>query len=131
MKVASLRAQVALAAVPWLEQVQSGEWRGNCITTADAAKAGWTGALEVHDAQISVPGLADPLELASAHAQIDGARVDLDRVQGAAGQGRLHRRIPLRAGGWRARTACACAPEKWTRPNWKPSCCPPCGAIPD
>jgi hypothetical protein len=49
-------------------------------------KAGWTGTLEVRDAQLAVPGLADPLELASAHAQIDGARVVLDRVTARAGK---------------------------------------------
>jgi hypothetical protein len=86
MKVASLRAQVALAAVPWLEQVQSGEWQGELHYHRDAAKAGWSGALDVHDARLSVPGLADPLELASAHAQINGARVDLDRVKARAGK---------------------------------------------
>ena len=48
--------------------------------------AGWTGSLDVRDAQLAVPGLADPLELASAHAQIDGARVALDRVTARAGK---------------------------------------------
>ncbi len=33
-----------------------------------------------------MPGLADPLQLASAHAQIDGARVVLDRVSAHAGK---------------------------------------------
>lgn len=85
MKVASLHAQVALAAVPWLEQVQAGEWQGQLHYHYDSATAGWTGAVQVRNAQISVPGLADPLELASARAQINGARVDLDRMQGKAG----------------------------------------------
>lgn len=86
MKVASLHAQVALAAVPWLELVQSGEWHGLLHYHGDAAKAGWTGAIEVRDAQLSVPGLADPLLLASARAQINGARVDIDRLQAQAGK---------------------------------------------
>ena len=86
MKVASLHAQVALAAVPWLEQVKSGEWRGQLRYHRDAAKAGWTGALDVQNAELAVPGLADPLELASAHAQINGARVDLDHVKAQAGK---------------------------------------------
>jgi hypothetical protein len=86
MKVASLRAQVALAAVPWLAQVQAGQWQGQLHYHRDALKAAWTGALEVHDAQISVPGLADPLQLAVARAQINGARVELDRVQAQAGK---------------------------------------------
>jgi hypothetical protein len=156
MKVASLRSQVALAAVPWLEQVQSGHWNGqlnyhggavpaglpgssaispaipNAGSPGSAAgsrgtasvgspgssaagsrgvakptppnssaassrgsagaagspgsKAGWSGRLELHDAEIPVPGLADPVQLASAHAQIDGARVVLDRIEAQAGK---------------------------------------------
>jgi hypothetical protein len=95
MDVATLRAQVALAAVPWLEQVQSGEWTGQLhyryqaaapVATAAPSKAGWTGTLDIRDALVAVPGLADPLQLASAHAQIDGARVVLDRVSAHAGK---------------------------------------------
>ena len=43
-------------------------------------------AWKLADAEIHVPGLADPLELASARAQIDGARVVLDRVEAQAGK---------------------------------------------
>jgi hypothetical protein len=86
MKVASLRAQVALAAVPWLEQVRSGQWSGQLHYRMAAAKAGWTGRLQLGDAQIDVPGLADPLEIASARAQIDGARIVLDRLEAQAGK---------------------------------------------
>jgi len=85
MKVASLRAQVALAAVPWLEQVRSGEWSGQLRYHRDAAKSGWTGSLQVDRAEIPVDGLAHPLLIDSAHAQIDGARVTIDRLKGAAG----------------------------------------------
>jgi hypothetical protein len=86
MKVASLRAQVALAAVPWLEQIRSGQWSGQLRYRLAPAKAGWSGHLELSDAQIAVPGLADPLVIASARAQIDGARVVLDRVEAQAGK---------------------------------------------
>src|SRR5208337_171377 len=47
---------------------------------------GWTGRLELGDAQIAVPGLADPLEIASARAQIEGARIVLDRLEAQAGK---------------------------------------------
>jgi hypothetical protein len=86
MKVASLRAQVALAAVPWLEQVRSGQWSGQLHYRATSAKAGWTGRLQLGDAEIAVPGLADPLQIASARAQIDGARIVLDRIEAQAGK---------------------------------------------
>jgi hypothetical protein len=85
MKVASLRAQVALAAVPWLEQVQSGQWSGDLHYHRDPGQAGWTGRLELKGARLDVPGFAHPLQLASARAQIDGARVVLDRLDAAIG----------------------------------------------
>jgi hypothetical protein len=86
MKVASLRAQVALAAVPWFEQVESGQWSGQLRYRREAGKGGWTGNLQVREAQIAVPQLANPLRLGAAHAQIDGARVVLDHIQGQAGK---------------------------------------------
>ena len=85
MKVGSLRAQVALAAVPWLEQVQSGEWSGDLHYHREPAQAGWTGQLQLTGARVAVPGLAHPVELASARAQIDGVRVVLDRLDAATG----------------------------------------------
>jgi len=86
MKVASLRAQVALAAVPWLEQIRSGEWSGELHYHYGSSQTGWTGRLALRDAEIAVPGLADPLLLASARAQIDGARVVLDHMEAQAGK---------------------------------------------
>src|SRR6185369_12029884 len=85
MKVASLRSQVALAAVPWLEQLKSGHWSGelhyhgepappvsqpvsdDSVTPQSAvAAAGWTGRLQLTDAETPLPGLADPVQLATA-----------------------------------------------------------------
>jgi hypothetical protein len=85
MKVESLRAQVALAAVPWLEQLRSGQWSGELRYHYGVDLSGWTGRLAVKGAEISVPGLADPLQLASANAQIEGARVALDHIQAQVG----------------------------------------------
>lgn len=86
MKVSGLRAQVALAAVPWLERVESGQWGGELRYRYDGKVAGWHGDLHVSDAHLTVLGLADPLVLASAHATIDGARVVLDRMDAQAGK---------------------------------------------
>jgi hypothetical protein len=86
MKVSSLRAQVALAAVPWLEQVKTGAWSGQLRYHREPAQAGWTGDLQVKDAKIDIPGLADPLQLDFAHAQIDGAYLALDGMQAQAGK---------------------------------------------
>lgn len=85
MQVASLHAQVALAAVPWLEQATSGAWSGRLAYHRGAGHAAWTGAIQLRDAAISIPGFAHPLELSSASARIDGPRVALDRVQARVG----------------------------------------------
>ena len=61
MKVESLRKQVALAAVPWLEQVSAGQWSGQLHYHYGADLSGWTGRLALSGAEIPVPGLADPV----------------------------------------------------------------------
>jgi hypothetical protein len=86
MKVSSLHAQVALAAVPWLEQIQSGAWSGDLHYRRDSEKAGWTGRLSIQDAQIRLPGFAEAVQLGWARAQIDGARVVLDQIDGQIGK---------------------------------------------
>jgi hypothetical protein len=105
MKVSSLRSQVALAAVPWLEQVKSGQFGGQLHyhrelntpappvlpgsrppASSSWLGTGWSGRLDVSDAEVPIPGLADPVVLASAHAQIDGPRVVLDQLDGSAGK---------------------------------------------
>jgi len=114
MRVAALRAQVALAAVPWLEQVRNGDWSGHLRYHRDAETAGWTGSLQVNQAEIPVDGLADPLLIDSARVEMDGARVTIDRLRGAAGTlsftgdyeyvpGAPHpHRVHLRAADWDA-----------------------------
>jgi hypothetical protein len=86
MKIQSLRAQVALAAVPCLEQIASGEWSGELRYHRTPAEAAWSGRLKLTDAAIAIPGLADTVQLNSAQAQIDGARVVLERIDGQAGK---------------------------------------------
>jgi hypothetical protein len=83
MKVASLRAQ---AAVPWLEQLRSGEFNGQLKYHREGEEAGWKGSLQLNNAELPIPGLADPLQVASAHGQIDGAHVTLDRMEAQAGK---------------------------------------------
>jgi AsmA family len=92
MDVASLRAQVALAAVPWMEQVQSGHWKGQLRYTwrppnvEDEEETGWTGKIELEDAQLPLPGLADPLRIEAANAQIVGPSVVLDHMRARVGE---------------------------------------------
>lgn len=94
MQVASLRAQAALAAIPWLDQISGGNWKGQLRyqmsppSTAPAAlaKNGWTGDIDLQDAQFPLPGLAEPVTVATAAAHIDGARVTLDHIHAHAGK---------------------------------------------
>ena len=97
MRVESLRAQAGLAAIPWLEQVSSGTWKGqlryqiaaqslNAQPLAAPPKTGWTGAIDLQDAQFPLPGLAEPVAVGSASAHIDGARVALDHIHAQAGK---------------------------------------------
>jgi hypothetical protein len=86
MNIASLRAQVSRAAVPWLEQVRSGEWSGTLRYHRDPTASGWTGQLAIRNAELPVQGLAEPLQLISARAQISGARVIVDRLIARAGK---------------------------------------------
>ena len=91
MDVASLRSQVALAAVPWLEQVQSGRWKGQLRYTwrphagEDEEQTGWTGRIALDDARIPLPGVAEPLRISSANAQIAGRAVVLDHMRAQVG----------------------------------------------
>ncbi len=96
MNVASLRSQVALAAIPWLERLESGQWSGNLVYrlspkgsapgNSAPANSAWSGDLQVKDARIKAPGLADPLLLTSVHARIDGAQLALDHIEAQAGK---------------------------------------------
>ncbi len=86
MKVEALRAQASLAAVPWLEHVHSGQWKGQLHYRVAPKTTGWTGSLTLTGAEIPVPGLADPVQIASADAEIDGPKVVLEQIRGAAGK---------------------------------------------
>jgi hypothetical protein len=120
MKVSSLRAQAALAAVPWLEQFSSGRWSGQlwyhhavgqALPPANSKfRDAWTGNLEISDAEVKVPGLAHPLTIASARVGIDGHRLAVEKLAAQAGKiaftgdyryepGTLHpHRLRVRAG---------------------------------
>ena len=86
MKVAALRSQVSLAAVPWLGQLRSGEWSGTLRYHREPSKTGWTGDLQVTAAELPVPGFDSPIELTSAHAALDGYRVAIDHLRARAGK---------------------------------------------
>jgi len=89
MRLESLRAQAAMAAIPWLDQVSSGAWKGQLryrIAGAVTAGKGWSGAFDLRDASLQLPGVAEPVAVASAVVHIDGARVTLDHMRAQAGR---------------------------------------------
>jgi hypothetical protein len=114
MNIQSLRAQVSLAAVPCLEHFTSGVWNGDLRYWRDRDGAAWTGHIALSRAQIAIPGLAHPVHIAAARAQIDGAHVLVERIAAQVGDlpfageyryepgaARPHR-IRLRAESWDA-----------------------------
>ncbi|HKW99070.1 MAG TPA: hypothetical protein VJN43_15120 [Bryobacteraceae bacterium] len=81
MAATSLRSQVSLASVPLLDQVQSGTWSGKLRYERQGGLAGeWSGIFHLQNAEMPVPGLAGPLVVESARAQLEGTRVVLDRI---------------------------------------------------
>jgi hypothetical protein len=86
MAVAALRSQAALAAVPMLEQVESGIWKGKLRYQRETGSTGeWSGAFQLADADIPLPGIAEPLRVQSASAAIHGARVALEKIHATVG----------------------------------------------
>jgi hypothetical protein len=91
MRVESLREQAALATVPWFAQVLSGIWKGqlqyqlSAAARSSPAETGWTGDIELDDARFPLPGLAEPVEVQSALAHIDGSSVMVNRIRAQAG----------------------------------------------
>jgi hypothetical protein len=86
MAVAGLRSQASLAAVPILEQVQSGNWKGELRYRREPGAEGeWSGAFQLEDADIPLPGITEPLRVQSAQAKLDGARVALEKIRASVG----------------------------------------------
>lgn len=86
MKVEGLQTQASLAAVPILEKVQSGLWKGALRYESQPGSPGaWSGSLQLEDVTLPLPGLAVPLRVQSAHARLDGARVTLEKAHITAG----------------------------------------------
>ena len=86
MQIPSLRAQVALANVPGLEQVTAGSWSGGLRFHRDAEQAGWSGKIALTQADIPLAGFADPLHVTGAQVQIEGVKLLVDHIQARAGK---------------------------------------------
>jgi len=86
MKVEGLQTQASLAAVPILEKVQAGVWKGTLRYQYQPGSAGeWAGSFQLENVTLPLAGFAVPLRVQSAHARLDGARVTLEKARIAAG----------------------------------------------
>lgn len=86
MKVEALQTQASLAAVPILENVQSGVWRGALrYRYAPRATGEWSGLLYLQDVNLPLPGLAEPVKVQTAQVKLDGMRVALEKARVRAG----------------------------------------------
>jgi hypothetical protein len=93
MQIASLKRQISVAGIPLLGNATSGTWKGDLRYTdkASGPGAGWSGEVNLLDAEIPFEAFAEPMHVVSADATIDGAGLSLKRVNlkvgGIAAQG--------------------------------------------
>jgi hypothetical protein len=82
MSIASLKRQISVAGIPLLGNATSGTWKGDLRYTGDASGpgAGWSGEVNLLDAEIPFEAFSAPLHVISADATIDGAGLSLKRV---------------------------------------------------
>ncbi|HEY1205871.1 MAG: AsmA family protein [Bryobacteraceae bacterium] len=72
--------------VPLLDRLAKGSWKGQLEYRKQGNPAGrWTGAFQIQGASIAVPGIADPVELASARVTLGDDGLLMDRIEGRAG----------------------------------------------
>ena len=86
MAVRGLRSQAALAAVPILEQMETGTWNGTLkyryVPGLDGA---WSGAFQLENADLPLAGFDEPLRVRSARAKLDGVKVAVEKIQARLG----------------------------------------------
>ncbi len=87
MHVEALRSQVALAAVPWLDQVTAGMWNGELHYGWKAGAAGgWSGEIGLEGGELPLAGVAEPLKIETARVRLEPARLALDRMRATVGK---------------------------------------------
>lgn len=74
-------------AMPLLKACEAGQWRGWVRCRREKTKeAEWSAGVELRDLRVAVAGLADPLLIPSASAQIDAGRIWLNKLHGQLGK---------------------------------------------
>ncbi len=87
MAIASLRRQISVAGIPLLSQITSGSWKGDLRYSnhyADQAP-GWSGEVNLTDADIPFEAFSGPLHILSADAVIQGAGLSMKHVDLSVG----------------------------------------------
>ena len=101
MTIAAIRSQAARLPAPLLEALSAGVWKGalryhhqqsrdSSLDREGAAalpvSEGWSGEIQLNQAEIPIPGLAEPLHVKSATARLDGARLWVDKMVARVGE---------------------------------------------
>lgn len=82
MSIGSLRRQISVTGIPLLGKATSGMWKGALRYRGNPSgnDSGWSGGLNLQDADIPFEAFSEPLHVVSADATIDGAGLSLKRV---------------------------------------------------
>jgi hypothetical protein len=84
MNIADLRALAG--AVPLLDRVTDGTWRGTLNYEKPVSSAGnWSGDFEVQSTSLAVDGIADPVRIQSASVTVNPEQVTVTRIRAKAG----------------------------------------------
>lgn len=88
MNVSELRAGSGFllgGGIPLLESCKQGTWRGKLWYSRNGAEGKLSGSFELHNARIEVPGIEEPLRIASAAVELEGPRIAATQIRGRAG----------------------------------------------
>jgi hypothetical protein len=88
MTMAAIRTQSARLPAPLLEALSAGVWKGSLRyrraqpsrDNEGAVAEGWSGQIQLNQAEIPLPGLSVPLHVKSASARLDGAKLWVDKM---------------------------------------------------
>jgi hypothetical protein len=80
-------ALIAAGGTPLVERFSGGTWSGWVRYRSEAEQEGsWTANLDVRETTTTVPGMADPVKIASANVELDGADITMRRMRLAVGE---------------------------------------------
>lgn len=83
MNLADLRTLTGLSAIPLLDRVSDGTWRGSLVYAS--APGNWSGDFEVQNTRIAIDGIADPVQIQSAATSAKNEYVAVTRIRAKVG----------------------------------------------